>query len=224
MICLYCHGKITVELNLLNLFSKPKKVCESCHLKLTNWRRGERCRRCLKIMAGGEEDCSDCAFISRRFTPVRNIRCLLDYNSEVKMMMHRYKFVRDVALAEVMADFIDIKEWQYDVIVPIPVSKHRLGERGFNQITEVLKRSGTRYTELLATNKVQLQSELSKYERMTSVNPFSFEEGQKDVKILDKRILIVDDIYTTGITVHHAAEIIMQRNPAHIDVLTFSKA
>ncbi len=224
MICLYCHGRITVELNLLNLFSQPKKVCESCHLKLTEWRRGERCRRCRKIKDSGEADCRDCAFISRRFTSVRNIRCLLDYNSEVKMMMHRYKFVRDVALAEVMADFIDIKAWQYDVIVPIPVSDHRLQERGFNQITEVLKRSGTAYTELLATNKIQLQSERTKSERMKSDNPFSFDAGQKDVKILDKRILIVDDIYTTGITVHHAAEIIMQRKPSYIDVLTFSKA
>src|SRR5699024_8236824 len=192
--------------------------------KLTEWRRGDRCRRCRKFKASGEAVCIDCAFISRWFTSVRNICCLLDYNSEMKMMMHRYKFVRDVALAEVMADVIDIKAWQYDVIVPIPVSDHRLQERGFNQITEVLKRSGTAYTELLATNKIQLQSERTKSERMKSDNPFSFDAGQKDVKILDKRILIVDDIYTTGITVHHAAEIIMQRKPAYIDVLTFSKA
>ena len=224
MICLYCHGKIIAELNLLNMFSKPERICESCHLKLTEWRSGVRCGRCHKIMAPGEKECTDCIFIRSRFKPVRSIRCLLDYNSEVKMMMHRYKFVRDVALAEVMAGFIDIKEWQYDHIVPIPVSKHRLGERGFNQIKEVLKRSGTAYTELLATDKVKLQSELSKSERINSDNPFSFDTGQKDVKILDKRILIVDDIYTTGITVHHAAETIMQRNPASVDVLTFSKA
>lgn len=224
MICLYCHGKIEDELNLLNMFSARKKICESCHLKLTEWRSGKRCRRCRRIMDSGEDNCKDCIFISRQFTPVRNIRCLLDYNSEVKMMMHRYKFVRDVALAEVMAGFIDIKEWQYDYIVPIPVSNHRLQERGFNQITEVLKHSGTSYTELLATEKIKLQSERSKFERMNSDNPFSFDAEHKDVKILDKRILIVDDIYTTGITVHHAAETIMQRNPAYVDVLTFSKA
>ena len=175
-------------------------------------------------MHAAEKECRDCIFISSRFTPVRSIRCLLDYNSEVKMMMHRYKFVRDIALAEVMAGFIDIKEWQYDHIVPIPVSEHRLEERGFNQITEVLKRSRTAYTELLATDKVKLQSERSKAERIDSDNPFSFDAGEKDVKILDKRILIVDDIYTTGITVHHAAETIMQRNPSSVDVLTFSKA
>lgn len=175
-------------------------------------------------MDSEEADCSDCHFINKQFKPIRNITCLLDYNSAVKMLMHRYKFVRDVALAEVMAAFIDIKEWQYDYIVPIPVSAHRLQERGFNQITEVLKRSGTAYTELLTTDKVKLQSELTKSERMTSDNPFSFNEDHKGVKILDKRILIVDDIYTTGITVHHASEILMQQNPAFIDVLTFSKA
>ncbi len=224
MICLYCHGKIEDELNLLNIFSARKKICESCHSRLTEWRSGQRCGRCRKIMDSGEKDCKDCIFISRKFMPVRNIRCLLDYNSEVRMMMHRYKFVRDIALAEVIAGFIDIKEWQYDHIVPIPVSDYRMQERGFNQITEVLKHSGTSYTELLATDKIKLQSELSKSERMNSDNPFSFDAGHKDVKILDKRILIVDDIYTTGITVHHAAETIMQRNPEYVDVLTFSKA
>lgn len=224
MICLYCHQKISEEINLLNLFSARTNLCENCSLKLTQWRSGARCQRCHRIMADGEEECSDCHFISRQFKRIRNIRCLLDYNSEVKMLMHRYKFVRDIALSEVLAGFIDIKPWQYDHIVPIPVSGHRLQERGFNQITEVLKRSGTAYTELLATDKVKLQSELSKAERMNSDNPFSFNEVHKDVKILDKRILIVDDIYTTGITVHHAAEILMQQTPAFVDVLTFSKA
>lgn len=224
MICLYCHGKIVDELNLLNMFIKPKRICEDCYLKLTRWRSGVRCGRCHKILAEEEKECSDCIFIGGRFKPVGSIRCLLDYNSEVRMMMHRYKFVRDVALREVMAEFIDIKEWQYDYIIPIPVSKHRLKERGFNQIIEVLKFSGIPYTELLATDKVKLQSELSKSERINSDNPFSFDRGQKGVNILDKRILIVDDIYTTGITVHHAAETIMQRNPASVDVLTFSKA
>lgn len=224
MICLYCHGKVESELNLLNMFSARKKLCESCHLKLTGWRSGVRCGRCRRIMDSREEECKDCTFISRRFTPVRNIRCLLDYNSEVKLMMHRYKFVRDVALAEVMAYFIDIRPWQYDYIVPIPISSHRLLERGFNQITEVLKHSAIPCTGLLSTDKVKLQSELSKTERMNSDNPFSFDAAHKDVKILDKRILIVDDIYTTGITVHHAAETIMQRKPAYVDVLTFSKA
>src|SRR5699024_11301163 len=97
-------------------------------------------------------------------------------------------YVRYVSLDELIVDFKDIKVWYYVVIVLIPVSDHSLQERGFNQITEVLKRSGTAYTELLATNKIQLQSERTKSERMKSDNPFSFDAGQKDVKILDKRI------------------------------------
>src|SRR5699024_12819924 len=117
-----------------------------------------------------------------------------------------------------------IKELSYGHSCKTPVSKQRLVERRFNEMKEVLHRSETAYTELLATDKVKLQSELSISERINSDNTFSFDTGQKDVKILDQRILIVDDIYTTGITVHHAAETIMQRNPASVDVLTFSKA
>lgn len=224
MRCLYCHGKADPEMNLLNLFTIPQRLCRECELKLKEWRRGARCGRCHRIMSEGEAGCSDCRFIIRQFKPVGNITCLLDYNSEVKMLMHRYKFVRDIALAEVLSYFIKIKQTRYDHIVPIPVSDRRFRERGFNQITEVLDRANIRYTNLLKTEKVQLQSERSKTERMNSANPFTFNQTYEGVKLQNTKILIIDDIYTTGITVHHAAEVLLHCKPAVVDVLTFSKA
>lgn len=223
MRCLYCHARVSEEMNLLNLFTMPENLCGECEIKLKEWRRGKRCGRCRRLM-GEEGECADCVFISSRFCPVGKIMCMLDYNDEVKMLMHRYKFVRDIALAEVLSYFITVKKADYDHIVPIPVSDKRFHDRGFNQITEVLDRAGIPHSDFLKTEKVQMQSELSKYERMTSANPFTFNQSYKDVKLQNTKILIVDDIYTTGITVHHAAEVLLHHKPAVVDVLTFSKA
>lgn len=209
---------------MVNMFERNRSLCEDCLLKLTRRRPGRRCTRCARIMMANEVECGDCRILGASFKPVGNITNIFDYNSEVKMLMHRYKFVRDIALAEVLSYFIKIKQRDYDLIVPIPISVHRLKTRGFNQITEVLRHAGIKYDEILSTDKVALQSELSKLERLNSANPFSFNNPSADVMLKDKRILIVDDIYTTGITVHHAAEVLFEYHPSSVDVLTFSKA
>lgn len=224
MRCLYCHRRLEPELDLLNLFTRPGPLCSECEIRLKEWRKGGRCGRCRRLMGEGEAECRDCIFLKNRFPPVGEIMCMLDYNEEVKMLMHRYKFVRDIALAEVLSYFITVGRRDYDHFVPIPVSPGRFRDRGFNQITEVLKRAGLPQSNLLETGKVKLQSELSRHERMSSANPFTFNEEYRDVRLRDTRILIVDDIYTTGITVHHAAEVLLHHEPAALDVLTFSKA
>ncbi|MCD2138862.1 ComF family protein [Salinicoccus halitifaciens] len=224
MRCLYCHRRLEPELHLLNLFTAPGPLCGECEIRLKEWRRGERCGRCRRLMGEGESECRDCIFLKNRFPPVGKIMCMLDYNEEVKMLMHRYKFVRDIALAEVLAQFITVRKRDYDHFVPIPVSPGRFRDRGFNQIIEVLARARLPHSSLLETGKVKLQSELSRHERMNSANPFTFNKEYRDVRLRDTRILIVDDIYTTGITVHHAAEVLLHHEPAALDVLTFSKA
>lgn len=223
MRCLYCHGRLEAEIHLLNLFTVPRRLCAECEIRLGQWRQGKRCTRCRRLM-GGEAECMDCIFLRQRFTPVGEIMCMLDYNEEVKMLMHRYKFVRDIALAEVLSYFITVGRRQYDHIVPIPVSARRFRDRGYNQVTEVLDRARLPHSNMLMTEKVKMQSELSRFERLNSVNPFTFNQAYEGVRLQGTKILIVDDIYTTGITVHHAAEVLLHHEPAAIDVLTFSKA
>ncbi len=224
MRCLYCHGRLDAEIHMLNLFAVPRRLCDECGIRLKEWRKGKRCGRCRRLMDERETSCMDCMFLAGRFPPVGEITCILDYNEEVKMLMHRYKFVRDIALAEVLSYFITVRQRDYDHFVPIPVSERRFRDRGFNQVTEVLDRAGISHSDMLKTEKVRMQSELSKSQRMSGANPFTFNPAYEDAGLQGTRILIVDDIYTTGITVHHAAEVLLHHKPAAVDVLTFSKA
>lgn len=140
------------------------------------------------------------------------------------MLMHRYKFVGDYALGEVLALLTDFKFKQYDYVVPIPVSKARMRERTYNQTSAVLETLGVKYTDMLGTKKVKRQSELTKNERLNSTNPFYLLKHVSTMNLSGKSVLIADDIYTTGITVHQAANVIKELNFQNIDVLTFSKA
>jgi len=154
---------------------------------------------------------------------VNKIYTATDYNEEIKMLMHRYKFVKDYALSEVLALLISFNFKCYDYVVPIPVSSARLKERTYNQTSAVMRAAGVTYTNMLGTGKVKRQSELSKHERLSSTNPFYLLENVKDMNLSGKSVLIADDIYTTGITVHQAADVIKDLNFQNIDVFTFSK-
>ncbi|MEZ2112249.1 ComF family protein, partial [Staphylococcus aureus] len=61
---------------------------------------------------------------------------------------------------------------------------------------------------------------LGKVERAKAMNPFYIKE---DVDLTDKEILLVDDIYTTGLTIHHAGCKLYDKNVRKFKVFTFSR-
>lgn len=72
----------------------------------------------------------------------------------------------------------------------------------------------------MATELRPKQSKLGKVERARAINPFYIKE---DVDLTDKEILLVDDIYTTGLTIHHAGCKLYDKNVRKFKVFTFSR-
>ncbi|WP_031547321.1 ComF family protein [Salinicoccus luteus] len=222
MICYFCHEALSEEVDIATLFKRQGPLCRKCRTELSRWREGKRCDFCHRLMQEQEAGCLDCLFLSGRFRPPNSIACLLDYNAAAKMLFHRYKFMGDCALAEVLAMFLGTSFREYEVIIPIPISKARMKERGYDQTTMVLDAKGLKYSNFLEAEDRQRQSTLSKMERARGENPFHLNCRRGD--LAGKRILVIDDIYTTGMTVHQALEKLYTFSPAAIDVLTFSKA
>lgn len=196
MNCVYCHNEIERDYNLINIFLQPSCLCDGCLSELME----------LKI---------DESF---QFHDM-NVVTLYEYERIVKRMIRRYKFLGDVALEKVFSMFVKEKIRLYDKVIPVPISKLRLKERGFNQVTRILDDAGVKYDDILTSHRTMRQSQLSKYERETEVNPFSMRE---DIDLKNQSIIIVDDIFTTGETVRQVSEILKAHNPKRIDVLTFS--
>lgn len=171
---------------------------------------------------------------------------LFTYNDHLKEIITAFKFRGDAAIIAGFRDdfrslYRDIQRKEQATLVkrikkmmqpteddayvpvPIPLSRQRLQERGFNQ-SELLAAllPDPMIHALIRTGSEQKQSKKTRRERLTPLrNPFVLRE-QCEKELEGRRILLVDDIYTTGATLHLAAEILQKTNPACIDSLTLA--
>ena len=132
----------------------------------------------------------------------------------------RYKFHGDYYLRMVFATELRkaLKKWPDYTIVPIPLSDKRYKDRGFNQVIGLLEGAGVPYKSLLKKEHSEKQSEKTRQERLATKQSFYIDEGEK----IPDKILLVDDIYTTGATLKLARELFV-KNDKKI-VKTFSLA
>ncbi len=151
--------------------------------------------------------------------PLNQHICLYDYDDWTKELIAKYKFHRDIVLAEVFAELLKphMKQMDYDMLIPMPSSPEKIRQRGFDHITEIIRVTGLPFHMPLKTKHRIKQAGLTKAERLKEGNPF-YVEGETG-----QNILLVDDIYTTGLTVHRAAETLRKENVSKVSVLTFAR-
>ncbi|MGD1370531.1 ComF family protein, partial [Enterococcus faecium] len=90
------------------------------------------------------------------------------------------------------------------IYCPIPLSEKRWLERGFNQVSEMLKAAKIPFQMLLKREQHLLaQAKNTRKERLEMPQPFELAVPLS--KIQHKKIMIIDDVYTTGQTLFHAA-------------------
>lgn len=116
-----------------------------------------------------------------------------------------------------------------DVIIPVPLSKRRLMERGFNQ-AEVIATTLSQLKDIPWDGKSLLRTTRSPIHRvgmdrkardLSVKNAFTVARPKL---IAGKTILLVDDVYTTGATVSYCAKALKKSGAARVDVLTLARA
>ena len=101
-----------------------------------------------------------------------------------------------------------LRSWQPDALIPVPLHKSRMRKRGFNQAALVAERMGERLgipveeKLLIRVKKTSPQKELNDSARRENLKN-AFQLCGNDVKL--KRVVLIDDIYTTGSTLDAAA-------------------
>ena len=158
--------------------------------------------------------------LANRFQLMTQLYCDYQYTGIIKALIHQYKFMKDHYLAQVLAYQLKLPQIKYDYVVPIPSPKVRDDTRTFNPVTTVLAYKGIQYINLLATDLRPKQSKLSKIERAEASNPFYI---SLDIDLTNKEILLVDDIYTTGLTIHHAGCKLLENKVRKFSVYTFAR-
>ncbi|WP_294749508.1 ComF family protein [uncultured Exiguobacterium sp.] len=104
-------------------------------------------------------------------------------------------------------------------IVPIPLSENRLSERKFNQAEEIARRMNGKVISALKRDEGAAQSSKSRKERLNRTNPFHVTK-----EVSGKRILLVDDVYTTGITLRQAMVRLKEAGASEISAVTLFRS
>lgn len=220
--CLWCSEEVvhTLSIKELVLFSSNSKaLCSACSSQLKRI-EGKRCCKGCSRLKQTEGLCQDCIMWKRKYPDLDiNHRAVYLYNTFAKELIAQFKFQGDCELADVFAkDIIKLTKCQKQsaVFIPVPVSRQSMMERGFNQTELLLESANIPYQKVLNSSFLhEKQSKKKKAERLGSPQPFTVNtEMGKNIK--GKKVIIVDDIYTTGRTVYHAAQALLEYNPASI--------
>lgn len=142
------------------------------------------------------------------------------------------KHTRNQSYIHALTDFVvqqsDIAQLDFDYIAFIPLHWSRYAARGFNQAEmlaqAIAKKSGKRVVPLLLRRKkTQFQARLSPDQRNQNVHgAFAVQEQYVD-SIANKKILLVDDLFTTGSTIKAATSVLWKYNPSKIDVFVIAR-
>ena len=174
--------------------------------------------------------CEACAITPPRYGKLRSVAF---YQTTLQQAIHCFKFEKKKVLARHLIQLInahipsDCRIAEYDFILPVPIHKKRQQERGFNQAT--LLANGIAKTEgvpvlrdtLVRHRHTVAQSSLDREARQQNLIG-AFEIRNPDI-IRGKRLLIFDDVFTTGATIREAVSELWTADPAEVDVLTLAR-
>ena len=192
---------------------RTEMLCETCDRQLHAITE-PRCKRCSKPVDDlTQELCEDCA--KREFI-VSGGKALYRYDERMQQVIRQFKYEGCFEIGDFFAErmaqaFGDwIQKEKLEMIMPVPVHKKRLRFRGFNQAEILAEKLGecldipVRTQVLVRTEDTKPQKTLDVHKRIANL-----QKGFAVTRPVEgRRILLVDDIYTTGATLEACGNVL----------------
>ncbi|MDQ7031523.1 MAG: ComF family protein [Desulfonauticus sp.] len=205
--------------------------CLSCAREFSNLEARGYCALCGKVYyLPSVHLCLDC-----QITPPSwhnfGFGCVL--KGKFQQILYEFKFKGDFSYLGYFTDLLERTFWEQkfvypDLILPVPMSRTELRKRGFNQSLELAKslakRLGTKVKHncLVKRKDTKPQRILNKKERQRNLKG-AFEAKQKSL-LTGQKVLVLDDIFTTGSTCREITKVLLQHGVRHIEVLVLARA
>ncbi len=210
--CLFCENELDDDY----------PICKEC-LKEDYFNNGNRCQICDVRIKDGNIICDNCKSNKPKFAKAI---CPFIYKGNVRKSILKFKDDGAKYLAKPFAEFMFARLQEnnitFDIIVPVPSHKDTIKKRGYNQAKlladELAILSGKEVVEAIVKNvKTKNQKNLNFKERhanlvdsMTLINP---------TLVKGKKILLVDDILTTGATLNYCCELMHSAKEIYVSTI-----
>lgn len=202
-------------------------ICEACMGRFAQ--PLHRCHCCALPLPAGAHLCGACIK-----TPPPIDRCLsaVPYGYPWSDLIVRYKFRSQPGLARTFALMLHSTPWvepaldAADTVLPMPLSKERLRARGFNQayvLAQALSKSKAESALLLRIKDTPPQSSLTRTERLSSVKDAFAVEPLRRAELKGARVVLVDDVMTSGASLFAAAHALRAAGAAHITAMVLAR-
>lgn len=202
------------------ILDKHQEICKKCEKNL-RYIEEPKCKKCGKPFEPREPDseikeyCMDCVKKPHIYDFGMAV---FQYSEELRESIYRFKYYNQRTYAgfygKAMACYgRQIRELGIQVLIPVPISRQRKTARGYNQAELMAWALGRELNlpvdsySLIRKKNTLPQKELNEEERRNNLkNAFKIEENV----IKYKKVLLVDDIYTTGSTIDACATVLKQ--------------
>ena len=195
--CRICFKKIT-DYSLYNLINKKNILCEECFDKFK--------AKFHKFSLDGI-----------------NGLAIYDYDENMKNLIYKFKGCYDYELKDVfLTRYLSYLRFMYIGYYMVPVPSYYLDDekRGFNHVVEIFKPLKLKMLPIIHKTKSHKQSDHTAKGRRDITHILSID---KNVNLKDKKILLVDDIMTTGSTLFSCVELLKKLHPKKIEILVIAK-
>ena len=200
-----------------------------------------RCPVCREIVDERYQLCQTCAekilridFYDAPPAPIAKVLRVTRYRDGLQPLLHKLKFDNNLNVLPALKKILDDVSGREEILklldgvdfaVPVPLHAERLKERGFNQTEKI-------FEEFLAKKNIPLKEILIRRVATPKLYKFGRAERQEILKgafaakeimnLRGKKILIVDDIFTTGTTVSECAKVLKELGAEKISVLALA--
>jgi len=195
-----------------------RDLCRDCTAALP-W-MPHACTRCAQPLPTGDPVCGACL---RRPPPLDAVIAAFDYGFPVDRLLPRFKFHRDLAAGALLGDCLARATTfaaRPDALVPIPLHTARLRERGYDQALELARVLARRHDLPLRTDllrRVRATSPQSRLDANARRRNLRHAFAVHRLPEAPAHVVLVDDVMTTGATLHAAAHALRRAGVQRVD-------
>ncbi len=202
-------------------------VCNDCVGRFAQLQ--PRCLTCALPVPNGVTQCGACL---KEPPPLDMSLAAVPYEFPWANLISNFKFQEQPGLALALALLMRSTPWvepaleAADHVLPMPLTRQRLRSRGFNQalvLARQLAPDKTRTQLLLRVKDTPPQRTLKRADRLTSVRDAFAVEPLRAAQLKGARVVLIDDVMTTGASLFAAARVLRAAGAAHITGLVIAR-